>query len=75
MRQVVSFGSPLTRTRWASVALDVATVASLGVARSGETFNLVSFGLIPSHFLIVCAGRWRRGCEVPAFAGTTAWIR
>ena len=48
---VASFGPTLTPTHCASVALDVATVASLGVARSGETFKTVSFSLIRSHFI------------------------
>ena len=48
---VASFGTTLTPTHCASVALDVARVASLGVARSGETFKTVSFSLIRSHFI------------------------
>ena len=39
---VASFGTPLTRTRWASWPW----LASLRVARSGETFNSVAFGCI-----------------------------
>ena len=54
---VASFGTTLTPTHCASVALDVATVASLGVARSGETFNSVAFGCISLHSLIVDVGQ------------------
>ena len=40
---MASFGTPLTPTHCASVALDVATVASLGVARSGKLLNQLHF--------------------------------
>ena len=53
----VSFGTPPTRTRWASrpwwwpwLALVTDPGVGLGVARSGETFNSVAFGCISSHF-------------------------
>ena len=48
---VASFGTPFTRTRWAGVALLPIAAASLRVAKSGETFKTVSFGLIWSHSL------------------------
>ena len=63
---VASFGTTLTPTHCASVALDVATVASLGVARSGETFNSVAFGCISLHSLIVDVGQG--GTPIPAFS-------
>ena len=44
---VASFGTPLTPTHCAIVALDVATVASLGVAN----LNSVAFGCIQLHSL------------------------
>ena len=43
---VASFGTPLTRTRWASWPWLWPWLASLRVARSGETFNSVAFGCI-----------------------------
>ena len=53
----VSFGTPSTRTRWASrpwwwpwLALVTDPGVGLGVGRSGETFNSVAFGCISSHF-------------------------
>ena len=49
--RVASFGPPLTRTRWASVASWWLWLASLRVARSDETFKTLSFSLIWSHFL------------------------
>ena len=44
---VASFGTPLTRTRWASRPW----LASLRVARSDETFNSVPFCSISFHCL------------------------
>ena len=46
---VVSFGSPLTRTRCASMRPRWSRLASPGVGGSDETFNSVSFSLIQSH--------------------------
>ena len=46
---VASFGPPLTRMRWASRPWLWPWLASLRVARSGKTFNSVSFRLISSH--------------------------
>ena len=45
------FGSPLTRTRWASRPWLWPWLASSGVPRSGETFISVSYSLIESHSL------------------------
>ena len=47
---VASFGPPLTRRLWASRPWLWPRVASLEVARSGETFNSVAFGCIQLHF-------------------------
>ena len=46
---VASFGPPVTRRHWASVASLWLCLASSGVARSGETFNSVAFGCISLH--------------------------
>ena len=53
----VSFGTPPTRTRWASrpwwwpwLALVTDPGVGLGVARSGETFNSLPFASISTHF-------------------------
>ena len=46
---VASFGTPFTRTRWASWPRLWPWLASSGVARSGETFNSVAFGCISLH--------------------------
>ena len=43
---VASFGTPPTRTRWASRPWLWPWLASSGVTRSGETFNSVAFGCI-----------------------------
>ena len=46
---VASFGPPLTRMRWACRPWLWPCLASLRVARSGETFNSVPFGSISFH--------------------------
>ena len=46
---LASFGTPVTRRHWASVASLWLCLASSGVARSGETFNSVAFGCISLH--------------------------
>ena len=48
---VASFGTPLTRTQWASGPWLWPWLASSGVAGSGETFNSVAFGCISLHSL------------------------
>ena len=59
---VASFGTPLTRTRWASRPWLWPWLASSGVVRSGITFNSVAFGCISFHSLSstrtsLCPGR------------------
>ena len=46
---VASFGPPLTRMQWACRPWLWPCLASLRVARSGETFNSVPFGSISFH--------------------------
>ena len=48
---VASFGTALTRTRWASWPWLWPWLASSGVPRSDETFNSVAFGCISLLFL------------------------
>ena len=43
---LASLGTPFTRTHWASMRPRWPSLASSGVARSGETFNSVAFGCI-----------------------------
>ena len=63
---VASLGPPLTRTRWASRPWLWPWLASSGVARSGETFNSVSFSRISSHSyrLRGTGGPGTRGCRL-----------
>ena len=54
---VAPFGTPFTRTRWAQLAL---VVASFGLVRSGQerqTFNSVAFDCIRLHSLSPARGR------------------
>ena len=55
---VASFGTPPTRTRWASRPWLWPWLASSGVTRSGETFNSVAFGCIS---LLSCRLRGNEG--------------
>ena len=53
---VVSFGTPLTRMRWATRPWLWPWWASSRVARSGETLNSVAFGCISLHSLSSARG-------------------
>ena len=57
---VASFGTPFIRTRWVSMTSLWPWLASLRVARSGETFNSVPFCSISFHSLSSTRGKAAR---------------
>ena len=72
---VASFGTPLTRTRWASRPWLWPWLASLRVVRSGKTFNSVPFCSISFHSLSstrtsLCPGR----VAIPCFSGECSFL-
>ena len=65
--QWIHLGTPLAHRSLVPLCQHEATPASLGVARSGETFKTVAFSCIWLHSFRLRG----TGCEVPVFTGTT----